>query len=119
MVTIPGVFTSAVEFGVDLVEEFVEIFNRVDSAFAEFVDEAEELVIQIGEAEDLVGIVDRIAQTPRDREDAICLTMLMAMEQDLEVTRKTGNATYSISRHVEILAALIAEAACLAQNQTV
>ncbi|MCA8868009.1 MAG: hypothetical protein KDA67_05120 [Rhodobacteraceae bacterium] len=47
------------------------------------------------------------------------LTMLMAMEQDLEVTRKTGNATYSISRHVEILAALIAEAACLAQNQTV
>lgn len=47
------------------------------------------------------------------------LTMLMAMEQELEVIRKTGNATYSISRHVEILAALIAEAAHITQNQTV
>ena len=38
---------------------------------------------------------------------------LIAMEQELETTRLAGNATYSISRHVEVLAALIAEASLL------
>jgi len=38
------------------------------------------------------------------------LSRLLALEEELETTRKSGNATYSISRHVEILAALIAEA---------
>jgi len=35
---------------------------------------------------------------------------LLTMEQDLEATRCAGDATYSITRHVEILTALIAEA---------
>jgi len=38
---------------------------------------------------------------------------LMAQEADLEETRKSGNATYSVSRHVEILIALMAEARLL------
>ena len=41
---------------------------------------------------------------------------LLDIEQSLEETRSTGNATYSITRHVEILAALITEASFLNQK---
>ena len=41
---------------------------------------------------------------------------LLALEQDLEENRQTGNATYSISRHVEILAALMTEAKFVTKN---
>jgi uncharacterized protein DUF6477 len=43
---------------------------------------------------------------------------LLAMEQDIEATRKAGYATYSISKHVEILAALVAEATFLNRKTT-
>lgn len=47
------------------------------------------------------------------------LSRLMALEQDLEATRKNGDATYRITKHVEILAALLAEAALLQRRKIV
>jgi len=41
---------------------------------------------------------------------------LMAEEAELETTRKTGAADYSVSRHVEVLIALMAEARLLPQK---
>ena len=41
------------------------------------------------------------------------MTRLLAMEQDLEAVRTVGDSTYSISKHVEVLAALMAEAQLL------
>ena len=38
---------------------------------------------------------------------------LIALEQEMESTRKEGNTTYSIPRHVEVLVALMAEASFL------
>jgi len=38
---------------------------------------------------------------------------LLAVEAEIEDTRRTGAATYSITRHVEVLAALIVEARLL------
>jgi uncharacterized protein DUF6477 len=43
---------------------------------------------------------------------------LLAMEQDIEATRQAGHATYSITKHVEILAALVAEATFLSRKTT-
>jgi len=37
------------------------------------------------------------------------VTQLMNIEGDMNAKRKTGDATYSIARHVEILIALMAE----------
>jgi hypothetical protein len=36
---------------------------------------------------------------------------LLSIEADLDDTRRKGDATYSITRHVEVLAALMAEVA--------
>jgi len=44
------------------------------------------------------------------------MTHLLAIEQDLETIRLDGDATYSISKHVEILAALVVEAQVLTQR---
>ncbi len=43
---------------------------------------------------------------------------LLAMEQDIEATRQAGYATYSITKHVEILAALVAEATFIGRKTT-
>lgn len=40
---------------------------------------------------------------------------LLTIEQDLEASRKTAATTYSITKHVEILAALIAESTSLSK----
>lgn len=40
---------------------------------------------------------------------------LLTVEADLEASRKAGDASYSVSRHVEVLIALIAEARLLAR----
>ncbi|MGB0900581.1 DUF6477 family protein [Halocynthiibacter sp.] len=37
------------------------------------------------------------------------VTQLMNVENDMEEKRKTGDASYSIARHVELLVALMAE----------
>jgi uncharacterized protein DUF6477 len=39
-----------------------------------------------------------------------CLPRLLEFEEQLEATRRTGDTTYSILKHVEVLTALIAEA---------
>lgn len=44
---------------------------------------------------------------------ATALERLMDQEQRLEETRRTGDASYSISRHVDVLIALMAEARLL------
>ncbi|SLN18546.1 hypothetical protein PSA7680_00645 [Pseudoruegeria aquimaris] len=46
--------------------------------------------------------------SPRDM--AGCLQALVGAEQTMETKRKTGDATYSITRHIQLLAALISEA---------
>ncbi len=55
----------------------------------------------------------RIISVPKPGKS---MTRLLALEQDLEETRRAGDATYSISKHVEILAALIAEASFLTRK---
>ncbi len=47
--------------------------------------------------------------TGETRSDRV-IPRLIAAEQQLEATRQRGDATYSISDHVELLVALIAEA---------
>lgn len=41
------------------------------------------------------------------------MSRLLTIEQDLEAIRLSGDATYSITKHVEILVALMAEARLL------
>lgn len=42
------------------------------------------------------------------------MTQLLAHEQELEITRKNGDAGYSIARHVDLLIALMAEVRLIA-----
>jgi len=42
----------------------------------------------------------------------------MAVEGDMEEKRKTGDASYSIARHVELLIALMAEIQILRTRRT-
>lgn len=44
------------------------------------------------------------------------MVLLIELENRLEDTRKSGDGTYSITKHVEILSALIAEAGFLKRN---
>jgi len=46
------------------------------------------------------------------------VTQLMAVEGDMEEKRKTGDASYSIARHVELLIALMAEIQILRTRRT-
>src|SRR5690606_12998564 len=76
VVTVPGVLALAhrgrgVEVRLDLGEEGVEGIHRVDAAFAELVDEAEELVVEIVEVEYLVRVEQGTFERPEDREDAV------------------------------------------------
>lgn len=41
---------------------------------------------------------------------------LLSAEEALEATRKSGDASYSVARHIEVLIALLAEARLLRQN---
>lgn len=41
---------------------------------------------------------------------------LMSEEQALEQTRRTGDATYSVTRHIDVLIALMGEARLLPQG---
>lgn len=44
---------------------------------------------------------------------------LLSQENELEQTRKAGDAAYSVSRHVDVLTALIAEATLLPRLKSV
>ncbi len=55
----------------------------------------------------------RILHTQRLPSPSQALASLLALEHQMEAQRSSGNATYHITRHVEILAALIAEASRL------
>lgn len=43
------------------------------------------------------------------------LANLLSAEEEIEATRKQGDATYSIARHIDLLVALMAEARLLRQ----
>ncbi len=55
----------------------------------------------------------RIMKTPTLLSPIRAVSGLMQEEARLEEIRKTGEATYSISRHVDVLIALMAEARLL------
>jgi hypothetical protein len=52
----------------------------------------------------------RLLRLPRSAASARALDTLLAEEQRLETIRTTGEATYSLQRHVAVLTALLAEA---------
>lgn len=52
----------------------------------------------------------RILRVPRATVASRALDTLLAEEQRLETIRTTGEATYSLQRHVAVLTALLAEA---------
>lgn len=52
----------------------------------------------------------RILRVPRATVASRALDTLLAEEQRLETNRTTGEATYSLQRHVAVLTALLAEA---------
>ena len=43
------------------------------------------------------------------------VSLLMSEEHRLEETRRSGDATYSVARHIEVLVALMAEARLMPQ----
>jgi hypothetical protein len=50
----------------------------------------------------------RYVEGPTSPEDTV--SSLMSVEARLEATRITGDAAYSVARHIEVLIALLAEA---------
>lgn len=55
----------------------------------------------------------RVMKTGSAPTPARAVSCLMAEEARLEETRQTGDAAYSVARHVEVLIALMAEARLL------
>ena len=55
----------------------------------------------------------RLVNCPRPPAPALALARLLDQEERLEETRRAGDASYSISRHVDVLIALMAEARLL------
>ncbi|MGC9369815.1 MAG: DUF6477 family protein [Paracoccaceae bacterium] len=55
----------------------------------------------------------RLVHSPRPPTPAQALARLLDHEERLEETRRAGDASYSISRHVDVLIALMAEARLL------
>jgi hypothetical protein len=47
------------------------------------------------------------------------LTRLLSVEDGMEQTRRAGDASYSIARHIEVLIALMAEARVVLRKATV
>ena len=52
----------------------------------------------------------RLLRTGRIPPAQAGLQNLLTLEEELETNRQAGDSTYSITRHVEVLTALIAEA---------
>jgi len=55
----------------------------------------------------------RLVNSPALPSPAQALHRLLDQEERLEATRRAGDASYSISRHVDVLIALMAEARLL------
>lgn len=55
----------------------------------------------------------RLVSSPRLPSPAQALDRLLDQEERLEATRRAGDASYSISHHVDVLIALMAEARLL------
>ncbi|MEL7026201.1 MAG: DUF6477 family protein [Pseudomonadota bacterium] len=55
----------------------------------------------------------RLINSGHPPNPGVAVDKLIDQEANLEETRKTGSATYSIARHVEVLIALMAEAQLL------
>lgn len=51
----------------------------------------------------------RVLTTPQKTSDGV-LTDLMRTEAEIEATRTNGDVAYSVSRHIEVLIALMGEA---------
>ncbi len=58
----------------------------------------------------------RVMKSSTAPSPARALNCLMTEEARLEEIRKTGDATYSVARHVEVLIALMAEVRLLPPN---
>jgi hypothetical protein len=56
-----------------------------------------------------------INASPRTTPET-ALPRLFSAEEQMEEIRRTGDATYSVSRHIEVLIALIAEARLLPRS---
>ncbi len=56
----------------------------------------------------------RLMKTSVTPGPAKALDALLAVEAELENTRETGQAAYSVARHIEVLIALMAESRALA-----
>lgn len=70
-------------------------------------------IVDYNRARDLRRLM-RLDKTPTPAQ---AVGSLIEAEQSLEDTRKSGDATYSVIRHVEVLIALLAEARLLARAQ--
>ena len=57
----------------------------------------------------------RLMRTDKAPSPERAVGALLEQEQGLEETRKSGDATYSVIRHVEVMIALLAEARLLAR----
>ena len=52
----------------------------------------------------------RITRTSKTSSPAAIVDRLLSQEQNLEMARKTGDASYSVQRHIRVLTAVLAEA---------
>lgn len=57
----------------------------------------------------------RLITAPATPQEA--MSALISQEERMEATRRTGDASYSVARHVEVLIALMAELRLLPQEQ--
>lgn len=60
-------------------------------------------------------VLKRLTRSPSVPSPKRAVTSLLSVEETLETARRSGDASYNVSRHVEVLIALLAEARQLAQ----
>lgn len=61
----------------------------------------------------------RLIRTPQAPSPDRAVTALLAEEERLEEHRRTGDAGYNLTRHIEVLIAMMAEARLLARAASV
>ncbi|MDJ0859350.1 MAG: DUF6477 family protein [Dinoroseobacter sp.] len=60
----------------------------------------------------------RLTREPKAPSPQKALTSLMAIEETLESNRLEGYGTYSVARHIEVLAAIMGEIRLLPETQS-
>lgn len=60
----------------------------------------------------------RLVGLPATPEPDRALARLLDEERELDLARRAGDAAYSVARHVEIMIALLAEAALMRDHQS-